>query len=171
MVLGGGKLQRWLWRVGSFRRDTLVSGVNALKNTNCMALSYIFEDVHKARSSRTKTEVARCSPKGWGNIFFVVGSLNLFAGVTAALLPTHSSISLVFSTFWLLRLLRRLRPFSDFGPFWHFGRGFWKTSRHNLQLSLNAPSCQDQFIVFLRPIVMVRFVMKSVAHNFYRRPA
>ena len=47
---------------------------------------------------------------------------------------------------------------------------FWKPSRHNLQLSLNA-SCQDQFIVFLRPIVMVRFVMKSVAHNFYRRSA
>ena len=51
------------------------------------------------RSSRTETEVARCSPKGWGNIFFIVGSLNLFAGVTAALLPTHSSISLELLSF------------------------------------------------------------------------
>ena len=55
------------------------------------------ETKYASRSSRTETEVARCSPKGWGNIFLLVGSLNLFAGVTAALLPTHSSISLAWT--------------------------------------------------------------------------
>ena len=87
MVVESWKLQTRYPRLRSERPE----------KTNCMALSYIFEDVHKARSSRTETEVARCSPKGWGNIFFIVGSLNLFAGVTAALLPTYSSIALLMS--------------------------------------------------------------------------
>ena len=104
-----------------------------------------------SRSSRTETEVARWSPKGWGNIFLALGSLNLFAGVTAALLPTHSSISLEHA----------LRYVTSFVP---VNTIYWNEWRHTpecpisvLQSSLGDVGDVDlYFIFYLRSIFQRR---------------
>ena len=69
--------------------STLYSTMYSTMYLNVLSLVVIFD------IGMTETEVAQCSPTNLGKQFFKVGSLNEFAGVTAAQLPTFSFISLI----------------------------------------------------------------------------